>query len=284
MAQELKAKGNELYKAGDYSGAEDYFSQAIQKNPTDPTFFTNRAITRIKLSKWAEVEHDARAAIDLYGLKNPTSLKSCWYLAQALLGLHRPQEAYDVAIDAYQASLVAKSPQTENLSKTVLRAKQQLWEARETARLREMDETLKSVEVLLETELERSLVELRGQLERGEVGQIGFVEDEKALRADMEKKVRDLREMFRIASKGEVAERVVPDWLIDGITFEVMHDPVVTPAGNSFDRIGIVKYVEKSGVDPLTRVSMTVNDLRPNYALKAACEEFLDKNGWAVDW
>jgi STIP1 family protein 1 len=78
--------------------------------------------------------------------------------------------------------------------------------------------------------------------------------------------------------------QVVPDWLIDGITFEVMHDPVVTPAGNSFDRIGIVKYVEKAGVDPLTRVSMTVDDLRPNYALKAACEEFLDKNGWAVDW
>jgi Ubiquitin fusion degradation protein 2 len=76
----------------------------------------------------------------------------------------------------------------------------------------------------------------------------------------------------------------VPDWLIDGITFEIMHDPVVTPAGNSFDRSGIVRYVEKSGVDPLTRVSMTVDDLRPNYALKAACEEFLDKNGWAVDW
>ncbi|OQD75526.1 hypothetical protein PENDEC_c007G01672 [Penicillium decumbens] len=284
MAQELKAKGNELYKQGDYSGAEDLFSQAIQKNPHDPTFFTNRAITRIKLSKWAEVEHDARAAIDLYGLKNPTSLKSCWYLAQALLGLHRPQEAYDVAIDAYQASLEAKSPQTENLSKTVLRAKQQLWEARETARLREMNETLKSVEVLLEADLERSLGELRGRLERGEIGHIGFVEDEKALRADKEKKVGDLREAFRIASKGEVAERVVPDWLIDGITFEIMHDPVVTPAGNSFDRIGIVKYVEKSGVDPLTRVPMTVNDLRPNYALKAACEEFLDKNGWAVDW
>jgi len=124
------------------------------------------------------------------------------------LGLHRPQEAYDVAIDAYQASLEAKSPQTENLSKTVLRAKQQLWEARETARLREMNETLKSVEVLIEADLERSLGELRGRLERGEIGQIGFVEDEKALRADKEKKVGDLREAFRIASKGEVAERV----------------------------------------------------------------------------
>jgi len=28
MAQELKAKGNELFKQGDFAGAEDYFSQA----------------------------------------------------------------------------------------------------------------------------------------------------------------------------------------------------------------------------------------------------------------
>lgn len=28
MAQDLKAKGNALFKEGDYSGAEEYFSQA----------------------------------------------------------------------------------------------------------------------------------------------------------------------------------------------------------------------------------------------------------------
>lgn len=278
---------------------------SIQKNPNDPTFFSNRAITRIKLGKWAEVEHDARAAIDLYGLKNPTALKSSYYLAQALLELHRPQEAYDVAIDAYQLSLSSKNAQTENLSRTVLRAKQQIWAAKETSRLREMNETLKGIETLIEADLDRSITELRKQVDAGELGEIGFGEDQKALRKDSEKKIQDVREAFRIASNGEVKERVrysclqsvalpasninfvsqiVPDYLIDGITFEVMHDPVMTPSGSSFDRIGITKYVEKSGVDPITRVAMTVNDLRPNYALKAACEDFLDKNGWAVDY
>jgi STIP1 family protein 1 len=36
MASELKAKGNQLYKEGDYTGAEDYYSQAyepIQQHP-----------------------------------------------------------------------------------------------------------------------------------------------------------------------------------------------------------------------------------------------------------
>ncbi|KAL4897887.1 hypothetical protein BDV59DRAFT_198148 [Aspergillus ambiguus] len=281
---ELKEKGNQLFKQGDFDGAEDLFSQAILKNPKEPTFFTNRALTRIRLGKWPGVEQDARAAIDLYGAKDPASLKSFAYLAQALINLHRPQEAYDVAVDAYRASLKTKSVQTETLSKTVLRAKQQIWAAKETARLREMNESLAYVEQLAEAELDRALGELCRRRDAGEIGQIGFLEDEKALREDAERNLRNVREAFRIASNGEVQERVVPDYLVDGITFEIMHDPVITPSGTSFDRVGITKYVEQARVDPITRVPMTVTDLRPNYALKGACEEFLDKNGWAVDW
>ncbi|ODM16555.1 hypothetical protein SI65_08062 [Aspergillus cristatus] len=284
MSFELKEKGNRLFKEGDYNGAEDYFSQAIQKNSREPTFFTNRALTRLRLEKWPGVEQDARAAIALYGQESPNRLKSSGYLVQALLGQQQPQPAYDVAIEAYRDSLSAKSPQTENLSKLVLRAKQQIWALKETRRLREMNDTLATVEGLIEAELQRSLDDLRGQLNAGEIGEIGYVEDEKALRADAERNIQNTREAFRAASKGEIAERVVPDYLVDGISFEIMHDPVITPSGTSFDRVGIVKYVEQSGTDPLTRVSMSVKDLRPNYALKAACEEFLDKNGWAVDW
>lgn len=256
----------------------------IQKNSREPTFFTNRALTRLRLEKWPGVEQDARAAIALYGQESPNRLKSSGYLVQALLGQQQPQPAYDVAIEAYRDSLSSKSPQTENLSKLVLRAKQQIWALKETRRLREMNDTLAMVEGLIEAELQRSLDDLRGQLNAGEIGEIGFVEDEKALRADAERNIQNTREAFRAASKGEIAERVVPDYLVDGISFEIMHDPVITPSGTSFDRVGIVKYVEQSGTDPLTRVNMSLKDLRPNYALKAVCEEFLDKNGWAVDW
>ncbi|KAF9893849.1 hypothetical protein FE257_010019 [Aspergillus nanangensis] len=283
-ALELKEKGNQLFKEGDYNGAEDYYSQAILRNPREPTFFTNRALTRIRLSKWAGVETDARSAIALIGAQSPSSLKSFWYLTQALLGLQRPKEAYELAINAYRTSLDAKSPQTENLSRTVLRAKQQIWAAKESARLREMNETLAYVEGLVEGELARGVEELRRRREGGEIGHVGFLEDERALMEEGERNVGNVREAFRLASGGEVKERIVPDYLVDGITFEIMHDPVMTPGGTSFDRVGISKYVEQAGVDPITRVKMTLDDLRPNYALKAACEEFLDQNGWAVDW
>lgn len=135
-------------------------------------------------------------------------MKSSWYLAQALLGLQRPQEAYDVAIEAYKASLAAKNIQTENLSRTVLRAKQAIWAAKETARIRELDETLASVEGLIEAEVERGVSELKARLEKGEIGDIGFREDEREIREDAERKVQRVREVFGIASEGKVVERV----------------------------------------------------------------------------
>lgn len=166
----------------------------------------------------------------------------------------------------------------------MLRAKQQVWAGRETRRLREMDATLAAVEGLIESDTQRASAELQRRLEAGEMGEIGYVEDERLLREEAGRNVRNVREAFRVASRGEIAERVVPDYLVDGISFEIMHDPVMTPSGSSFERVGIVRYVEQAGVDPLTRVKVTVGDLRPNYALKAACEEFLETNGWAVDW
>ncbi|EAS29188.3 U-box domain-containing protein [Coccidioides immitis RS] len=284
MAYELKAKGNERYKEGDYQGAEELYSQAIQKNSHEPAFFNNRALARIKLESWAGVEHDARMAMELYGPKDPASLKSQFYLAQALLGLGRPSEACEVALAAYKISLETKSPNSEPLSNTILRAKQAIWAAKETARLREADETLKQLEGLMEAECTKELEQLRLQFEAGEIGAIGYAEDQRILRAEAQKKVDNVREIFAASKGDDMKERVVPDYLIDSISFEIMHDPVVTQSGHSFDRVSILKHLQQNPFDPITRVPMSAKDLRPNYALKAACEEFLQKNGWAVDW
>lgn len=71
-----------------------------------------------------------------------------------------------------------------------------------------MNETLRSVEELVERDLERSIAESKAQLDAGKIGEIGFGEDCKALREDAAKMVQDVREAFKIASKGEVQERV----------------------------------------------------------------------------
>ena len=79
-------------------------------------------------------------------------------------------------------------------------------------------------------------------------------------------------------------QQEVPDYLIDHITFAIMHDPVVTKNGQSYDRSSILEHLRRSQTDPLTREPLRVEDLRPNLALKEACAQFLEENGWAVDW
>ena len=76
----------------------------------------------------------------------------------------------------------------------------------------------------------------------------------------------------------------VPDYLIDAISFTVMHDPVMTKTGNSYDRATVIEHLKRSYTDPLTREPLRMDDLRPNLALKQACDDFLAENGWAVDY
>lgn len=45
-----------------------------------------------------------------------------------------------------------------------------------------------------------------------------------------------------------------------------------------------MEHLKRSPTDPLTREPMRIEDLRPNLALKEACAQYLEENGWAVDW
>jgi len=63
-----------------------------------------------------------------------------------------------------------------------------------------------------------------------------------------------------------------------------MQDPVITPSGTSYERASLVKHLKVSPVDPLTREPLSDRQLIPNLALKNACAEFLENNGWAVDY
>lgn len=57
-----------------------------------------------------------------------------------------------------------------------------------------------------------------------------------------------------------------------------------TKTGNSYERASIMEHLRRSHTDPLTRSPLQPEELRPNLALREACEQFLDENGWAVDY
>ncbi|RMZ80144.1 hypothetical protein DV737_g3066, partial [Chaetothyriales sp. CBS 132003] len=262
--------GNEHFKAGRFKEAEQQY--------------TDLSLARIRLQDWAGAESDARKAIELYGDKNTITMKSRYYLAQALLAQRRVGEALTEATRAYSICLETKDSSAEVISQFILRAKQVQWQTKETLRLREMSNTLALVEAMLDERLQQDVRELDERLQRGEIGATGRNEERAELEREADERRRNIRAAFSNPTEPDSAERVVPDHLIDPITFEIMHDPVITPSGSSYERVSLLKHLRSHGTDPLTRQPLSEKQIYPNMALRNACSEFLEKNGWAVDW
>ncbi|WFD33540.1 Hsp90 cochaperone [Malassezia cuniculi] len=62
-AEEERNRGNELYKAGDFPGSVQAYTEAIKRNPNDPRGYTNRASAYTKLAALPEALKDADEAI-----------------------------------------------------------------------------------------------------------------------------------------------------------------------------------------------------------------------------
>lgn len=266
-AEALKLSGNAYFQSGDYVSADKFYTQAIIKDPTNAAFFTNRALARVRMEQWEAVVSDCEKAIDLL----PTSMKAYTYLGSALLHLNRPDESFKASHQAYKLAIAQRSPSIPTIAATCLEAKKKRWELAETERIKRESLLLRETCAMIE----RDAME-RARRVGGPEG--AEIEDEARCRC------RQLEDIFGKAEAENLKKRIVPDWLIDNITFSIMWDPVVTKHGHSYDRATLIGHLRRSQTDPLTREPLREDELRPNLALKAASEEFLKENGWAVDW
>ncbi|KAK5157642.1 hypothetical protein BJ546DRAFT_968079 [Cryomyces antarcticus] len=283
IADQLKAEGNALFKSGDYSGAEAAYTAAIAKYAQNPLLFTNRALARLKLRAWAGALDDCLHSIDLLA----DNFKAYYYLAEAQLALNHPHEALSSALTAYEQVLRATPPSANvhPISQLVLKCKRAKWEARERERARGRGQLLAELEDALDMLTQGEAALVQAALDRGEMGAVEAEERRKEVLEAGRKKLEECRSVFAIADPEHGERREVPDWLVDNISFEVMHDPVMTKTGHSYERSTLIEHLKRSPTDPLTREPLTVNDLRPNLALKQACADFLENNkGWVVDW
>jgi STIP1 homology and U-box containing protein 1 len=189
-------------------------TRRIQKNPSDPKLFSNRALTRVKIHDWSGAETDARKAIELYGPKNSMAMKAYYTLSEALLGLKHPREALETAKYAYKICLEIRDSSSEVISRLILRTKQAQWQTRESARLGELNATLGNVEKLLQQQLDTATQDLDARYNRQEIGEVERNEEREVL----ENKAREQRSMVREAFSTnlqveEYAERVsFPTW------------------------------------------------------------------------
>ncbi|KAA6429725.1 MAG: hypothetical protein FRX49_00159 [Trebouxia sp. A1-2] len=64
-AEKYKTAANEAFKAGDFDGAITGYSQAIQADPANPVYFSNRAMAYLKVMRFAEAKDDCDSALKL---------------------------------------------------------------------------------------------------------------------------------------------------------------------------------------------------------------------------
>lgn len=242
----------------------------------DPKLYTNRAMARCKLQRWEDAIADCQTCLSL----SPDNMKAVFYMAEAQLELRDFDNALASAKRAYD--LFAHSEDgTKSLAsatKLVLRCKKERWEDRERRRLRERSDLERELVALLERDRDAALAALASDSEGAGDAERQDIEREAAA------KLETLRATFQLARGEAGRRRQVPDWLIDDITFSPMVSPVVTKTGKSYERASLLEHLKRSPTDPITRERLEPSDLRPNLDLRDACAEFLDENGWAVDW
>lgn len=62
QAEECKAQGNQLYSKGDYRGAKEYYTKAIDLAPTTVAYYGNRAAACFMLGEHKESIMDCNRA------------------------------------------------------------------------------------------------------------------------------------------------------------------------------------------------------------------------------
>ncbi|KAK8051666.1 u-box domain-containing protein [Apiospora rasikravindrae] len=264
----LKADGNKRFQNGDFVGAESLYSKAIIADDTNPALYTNRAMARLKLSLWDSVIADCQSCLKL----NDESMKAHYYLAQAYLELRAFDDAVTHASRAREICAHTNDKSLAQVTTLALRCKKDRWEDSEKRRKR------------AHKELEEDVL---GMMRREKADSTDAVADEgdrRQVAEEWDAKMAQLARVFEAARTDEDKRREVPEWAVDDITFAFMVDPVITVSGQSYERASIMEHLRRQPTDPLTRDPLKPSDLRPNLALRKACEEFLDQNGWAVDW
>ncbi|KAI8628316.1 U-box domain-containing protein [Xylariaceae sp. FL1651] len=267
-AGRLKEDGNQYYTSGNYVGAESLYSKAIIADDTNPSLYTNRAMARIKLELYDSAISDCHACLKLSG----DNMKAYFILSQCLLALHDFDGALESALQAHRLGSETNDKSLAQLTNQVLRCKRERWEELEKKRAREGQELEADIISLMQREQNDMVATCTSDIERTQV------------REEWDQKISLLQTTFEKARIAAEKKREVPDWAIDDISFGIMVDPVITKTGKSYERASIMEALRRHPIDPLTREPLQASELRPNLGLKQACEEFLEQNGWAVDW
>ncbi|XP_012268319.1 E3 ubiquitin-protein ligase CHIP [Athalia rosae] len=280
--KELKEQGNRLFNLHKYEDAANCYTKAIIKNPTQATYFTNRALCHLKLKRWEAACQDCRRALDM----DSCLVKGHFFLGQALLEL----ELFDEAVKHLQRAVDLAKEQKLNYGDDVTavlrQARKRRFQLREEQRVAQDIELQSYLNQLMIEDADRKLAGIKA--DNGEVAENESDSDRPEQTREQIEEYRDnciarLNDLFaKVDERRRVRE--VPDYLCGKISFEILQEPVITPSGITYERKDIEEHLQRVGhFDPVTRVRLTQDQLIPNLAMKEVVDSFIQENEWALD-
>lgn len=142
-------------------------------------------------------------------------MKANYYLAQAQVELRNYDDALPTALRAHALCVIQNDKSLPQVTALYLRCKKEQWEHTERRRKRENQALEIEMLELVQRQRDEMLQTCDGESLKGEV------------RQEWEEKAQQLQKTFDRARMNEEKLRVVPDWMIDEISFNIFVDPVV---------------------------------------------------------
>ena len=293
--EELKAQGNALYQRGKWGAAIDAYTDAILIAPRWLPVILNRALCHRKRKNWNAVKEDCLKALDI----DRESIKANYMLGLSLIATRHYREASMSLQKALENARASGATIKDEIWRELARANYLRWEVDAAERATRLENVRSK---LLRSSLMRHENENENENEtHGEVIDLVTNENDAMDASDASpssprttrpnasepesfsaEEKRTLEEMFVRFRERDTTTRDPPDCFCCVLTFEVFRDPVVAPSGNSYERSALEEHLKKVGrFDPVTREPTTLDDLRPNVALRNAAHAWLNEHAWA---
>jgi len=300
-AEALKAQGNALYQRGKWGAAIDAYTNAILIAPRWLSPLLNRALCNRKRKNWNAVKEDCLKALDI----DRESIKANYMLGLSLIATRHYREASMSLQKALENARASGATIKDEIWRELARANYLRWEldaAERATRLENVRSKLlrshlmQSSEEENETHAFTEVIDLvtneNDAMDASETRRPSLATDARTTRlmnasdeppqSFTAEEKRTLEEMFVRFRERDNKTRDPPDCFCCVLTFEVFRDPVVAPSGNSYERSALEEHLKKVGpFDPVTRAPTTLDDLRPNVALRNAAHAWLNEHAWA---
>ena len=287
-AEELKAQGNALYQRGKWGAAIDAYTDAILIAPRWLPVILNRALCHRKRKNWNAVKEDCLKALDI----DRESIKANYMLGLSLIATRHYREASMSLQKALENARASGATIKDEIWRELARANYLRWEVDAAERATRLENVrsklLRSHLMRREEENEthaREVIDLvtneNDAMDATTTTRPNNASDEPRQSFTAEEK-QTLEEMFVRFRERDNKTRDPPDCFCCVLTFEVFRDPVVAPSGNSYERSALEEHLKRVGLfDPVTRAPTTLDDLRPNVALRNAAHAWLNEHAWA---